>query len=861
MLAIRCLSALLTIGLAVGPATAQIKARVDHRGDPLPAGALYRIGTNRLQLTGRLHALAASPNGKLIAGFSLGHLSVWEAIGGREIVSVVLDVLDGPPRWFTPDGKSLGFLKYDSFALLDLASGKMRAIPVGGSLYQAACAPDGKTVITLHMALPLDVNKRTVSRWDVASGKLLKQRLLPQDKLAVGGEWLSPDGATLAAVKGDAKLREILYLCDAATGEVHHEWPASQSSVYSLVFSADSGLLAVGTEEGLVRVLESASGKEKGRCEVGSKVALLAFAPDSNSLFCGKDGSMTRWDWRTGKKLNEYPDASGALAFLAGGKTLAVVNGRYEVRLRETDTGKELGSAPRAIGNVAFSPDARFAAWTEQEFLVLADASTGKELRRWPANAYPEGPLAFSPDVKTLATGTSERIHLWDVSTGRAIGVIEAGATDFLQIARDGRRLATGNGAVCNLWDVASGKRLGSWSGRDALVAPGIKVVATTDGNAGVIRLLAPMADKPLHVLAGVRERVGFEFAGRKGGGATYCNGPFSPLFSPDGRLLLAGGDIDGVENDLDGAVYVWNVATGKRLPPVLSGKALILRNLAFCPDAGLLAVMRSDRTICLLSTATGKEVRQLGSGDDQMSAPPAFTPDGRMLVTAVNELVQVWEVATGGQIARREGHRGMVQQIVVSADSKRVATVSADRTILVWDLARMITDDKPSPAAPEAHWTDLANADAQRGRRAIESLIASPAQAARLLRERVKPVAAPNAKQMARWIADLDAADFDQRQRAEQALEKLADLAGPALRQTAAGNPSLEARRRIEGLLQRLDSTLTAEALRAIRSVQVLESIGNPESRQLLAQLADGAAGARLTTEAAAALARLNER
>ena len=45
------------------------------------------------------------------------------------------------------------------------------------------------------------------------------------------------------------------------------------------------------------------------------------------------------------------------------------------------------------------------------------------------------------------------------------------------------------------------------------------------------------------------------------------------------------------------------------------------------------------------------------------------------------------------------------------------------------------------------------------------------------------------------------------------------------------------------------------------LRAVEVLERIGTPEARQVLAKLADGAPEARLTQEAKASLQRLAKR
>ena len=54
---------------------------------------------------------------------------------------------------------------------------------------------------------------------------------------------------------------------------------------------------------------------------------------------------------------------------------------------------------------------------------------------------------------------------------------------------------------------------------------------------------------------------------------------------------------------------------------------------------------------------------------------------------------------------------------------------------------------------------------------------------------------------------------------------------------------------------------TLPPETLRAVRAVEVLESINIPKARQLLTQLAKGTPAARLTREAKATLQRLERR
>jgi hypothetical protein len=70
---------------------------------------------------------------------------------------------------------------------------------------------------------------------------------------------------------------------------------------------------------------------------------------------------------------------------------------------------------------------------------------------------------------------------------------------------------------------------------------------------------------------------------------------------------------------------------------------------------------------------------------------------------------------------------------------------------------------------------------------------------------------------------------------------------------------PSLELRRRIEGLLSRIERGTPPEELRDLRAVEVLEMVGNQEARQVLAELARGVAETRLADQARAAFARLS--
>jgi len=84
------------------------------------------------------------------------------------------------------------------------------------------------------------------------------------------------------------------------------------------------------------------------------------------------------------------------------------------------------------------------------------------------------------------------------------------------------------------------------------------------------------------------------------------------------------------------------------------------------------------------------------------------------------------------------------------------------------------------------------------------------------------------------------------------------------ACRRALEGRPSAEARRRLEAFLanQRQESVHpSAESLRRMRAVEVLEMAGTRQAHQLLGSIARGAAEARLTQEAKVSFERLSGR
>jgi hypothetical protein len=88
--------------------------------------------------------------------------------------------------------------------------------------------------------------------------------------------------------------------------------------------------------------------------------------------------------------------------------------------------------------------------------------------------------------------------------------------------------------------------------------------------------------------------------------------------------------------------------------------------------------------------------------------------------------------------------------------------------------------------------------------------------------------------------------------------LESTGTLAESALDRALEAKPGLEVAKRIEELLQKLETRIpSTEELRSLRAVEVLENLATKDAKLVLEKLASGAEGAVVTREAKSALDR----
>ena len=116
---------------------------------------------------------------------------------------------------------------------------------------------------------------------------------------------------------------------------------------------------------------------------------------------------------------------------------------------------------------------------------------------------------------------------------------------------------------------------------------------------------------------------------------------------------------------------------------------------VAFLPDGRHALSGGSDKIVRLWDVERGRVVLSL-KGHEEWVLAVAPSPDGKLAYSTsggptpwedgIDSAVRVWDLKTGQQVGKLEGHKGRVPGLAVSPDGRRLLTSGADRTVILWD-------------------------------------------------------------------------------------------------------------------------------------------------------------------------------
>ncbi len=416
-------------------------------------------------------------------------------------------------------------------------------------------------------------------------------------------------------------------------------------------------------------------------------VTSLDLTPDGRYLVTASQSDKVKlWELASGQLLATFRHQADVVQVACSDRLAASVSldgscQVYDLERRQIALTLRHEEESLGLSQVLFSPDGHW----------LATADDGGEIRLW---KMPEGTLrklarppereeavlehlAFSPDGRWLAGLSNGRTaRVWSLADGSLVTppLVADQEVNDLQFDPSAPALVTGgDDRRATRWDIASGKATRSYPMESPITAlrfdPKGKALAVA-GSDGTVRVWLGTSSEPPLELPHSRPARSLEFRA-------------------DGRILAVGTaqrKILWSATEANGGLRCWYVPEGVPASDVLPHDGAV-NDLAFHPD-GNSVVTASGGGERLSSVYQGMARRWAVMMPTPGSPEPPPSSAYGELDVRIREDGQV-EVLQGESVVTTvsHGHQVKVHQAVVSADSRRLATASQDRTARVWKL------------------------------------------------------------------------------------------------------------------------------------------------------------------------------
>ncbi|MBK9943637.1 MAG: hypothetical protein IPP13_18680 [Kouleothrix sp.] len=391
-----------------------------------------------------------------------------------------------------------------------------------GTVYSVAVSADGTRVLSSG-------DDNTVIEWDL-------QRGAPITFLRGHGGYIrqavfSADGTHALSASADKTVR----VWDLDNGAEQLRL-TSADQVNTISLSADTKVLATGSDDGVARLWDLASGKPTGSYNWHERdVKSVALSPDGKYLLTGggkRDGALILTNLQTGAIERKFgftvfgtnsiaftPDGTRAVTgqIIPGGDDYAddptidpelknislivwdVASGAPIYKLTDVIAA---GDRHDSINTVLITPDGTqiIGATGAGAQILIWDLETGKQLRTLDLNKGGKAnDIALSADGKFLVAGSTDKTFMiWEVASGKVVfnSPPQAAAVTTVALNGDGTSVAVASETEVAIWDLRSGQKVRSFLGhrreirRLLFTAGGHELVsASADGTTRVWRV------------------------------------------------------------------------------------------------------------------------------------------------------------------------------------------------------------------------------------------------------------------------------------------------------------------------------------------------------------------------------------
>jgi WD40 repeat protein len=614
----------------------------DRLGDPLPAGAIQRLGTTRMKGNYSAHAYLPDGRGLLAIGTTL---EIWDLDRGERLEALTIARSGIRSLRVSKDGSRLLFR--------DAADVVEWSLKERTELHRIDADQPGFTRPTYHSSSSVEYSPDETRV--LTTGGLPPS--LKEFDLATGRQLLSIDGT------------------DALTGK------RGQACFFTHGVYAPDGKTAfvVGGYDYCAAHFDLSTGEQLHRFLTGHHAYHVSVSADGERILVGSRSYASEWQIDGYKQLQRYNGGAPGSAYSHDPDEILTGTRNGEIRRWNRKTGELImgwqryylpGETARFVTRLRVSPDGKHVLAYGRGMVTESSLETGRPRAAWDTHAAGVEAVAFLADGKRVASGSSDgTIRVWDAITGESLLTIknpDAGSIfAFVAVCAspDGNRIAAGdyNGVI---WEfaVADGSLIRKLEGHSGFVralqysADGRRLLSTADD--GSARVWATDSAEPVAVLHGHR------------------GGVLAAAWSPDGTQVATAGR--------DETVRLWDVAKTEELRK-LEGHRSWVCGVGFA-DATTLVSAGADERIIRWDVNRGEPLAEMQQKARVGSL--VVSADGtRAYAAGAGNVILGWDLTAAEQVGTWSGHQGNVTGLALSPDGSMLVSASSDSTLLVWKL------------------------------------------------------------------------------------------------------------------------------------------------------------------------------